>query len=81
MDDIVWTKRGVLRQLARLFDPLGLFAAFLIKRKILMQELWRRGKDWDDLLETDLKNSWQAWFNQFSNLNKICPLSHNGRSK
>ena len=35
-----------------------------------MQELWRRGKDWDDLLEANLKNSWQAWFNQFSNLKK-----------
>ncbi len=44
MEDVVWTKRGVLRQLAKLFDPLGLLAAFLVKGKILMQELWRRGK-------------------------------------
>ena len=36
-----------------------------------MQELWRRGKDWDDLLETNLKSSWQAWLNQFSDLKKI----------
>ena len=76
MDDIVWTKRGVLRQLAKLFDPLGLLAAFLIKEKILMQELWRWGKDWDNLLETDLKNSWQAWFNQFSNLKNISVPRH-----
>ncbi len=39
MEDVVWTKRGVLRQLAKLFDPLGLLAAFLVKGKILMQEL------------------------------------------
>ena len=41
-----------------------------------MQELWRRGKGWDDLLETDLKHSWKAWFNQFSDLKKISVPRH-----
>ena len=76
MDDIVWTKRGVLRQLAKIFDPLGLPTAFLVREKILMPELSRRGKDWDDLLEADIKNSWEAWFDQFSDLKKISGPRH-----
>ncbi|CAB4038938.1 Hypothetical predicted protein [Paramuricea clavata] len=30
-EDIVWTKRGVLRRLAQLFDPMGLLAAFVVR--------------------------------------------------
>ncbi len=68
LEDISWTKRGVLRQLARIFDPMGLLAAFLVRGKILMQELWRRGRDWDDPLEPDVKASWSTWFSQFADL-------------
>ncbi|CAB4017996.1 Hypothetical predicted protein [Paramuricea clavata] len=58
IEDIVWTKRGVLRRLAQLFDPMGLLAAFVVRGNILMQELWRRGRAWDDPLELDIMGSW-----------------------
>jgi hypothetical protein len=44
---------------------MGLLAAFVVRGKIVMQELWRRGRDWDDPLELDVKGSWLTWFNQF----------------
>lgn len=39
------TKRMVLRQVARIFDLLGLAAAFIVKAKIGMQRLWQSGVD------------------------------------
>jgi len=34
------TKRNVLRKVATVFDPLGFVGPFVIKAKILLQELW-----------------------------------------
>jgi hypothetical protein len=55
---------------------MGLLAAFVVCGKILMQELWRRGRDWDDPLELDVKGSWLTWFNQFVGLSKITIPRH-----
>ncbi|KAG7203912.1 hypothetical protein KM043_016935 [Ampulex compressa] len=49
------TKRLVLSQIARLFDPLGWVAAVLIRGKLLMQDLWLSGIDWNDAL------TWRSW--------------------
>ena len=37
------TKRSILSHVARIFDPIGLASAFLIRAKIGLQELWRQG--------------------------------------
>ena len=44
------TKRNVLKRIAMLFDPLGLVSPFVIVAKMLLQELWSRGYDWDDVI-------------------------------
>ena len=53
-----------------------MLAAFLVRGKILMQELWRRGRDWDDSFEPDVKASWSTWFNQFADLPSIVIPRH-----
>lgn len=45
------TKRSLISLYARLFDPMGLIAPFLIKPKVLFQELWSRGMQWDEKLD------------------------------
>ena len=52
------TKRNYLKQIATLFDPLGMMSPFIIRAKVLMQEIWACSLDWDDPLpeETGAKN-------------------------
>jgi hypothetical protein len=41
------TKRNVLSAIAAVYDPLQFLSPFLVRAKILMQEIWRAGLDWD----------------------------------
>ena len=43
------TKRGVLSNISRLYDPSGLASAVTIKARIALQDIWRaKNFDWDD---------------------------------
>uniref|UniRef100_A0A182KHE2 Integrase catalytic domain-containing protein n=1 Tax=Anopheles christyi TaxID=43041 RepID=A0A182KHE2_9DIPT len=42
------TKRSILSNVARMFDPLGLISPIVIRAKIMMQELWSQNAGWDD---------------------------------
>lgn len=55
-----WTKRKVLSEISKLFDPLGWMAPFVIKSKILMQQIWQHQNctDWDSPLPSDLLEQW-----------------------
>ncbi|XP_065093209.1 uncharacterized protein LOC135713919 [Ochlerotatus camptorhynchus] len=55
------TKRQVLRCVMTLFDPLGLLATFLIHGKVLIQELWRTGINWDENIKDAELNRWREW--------------------
>ncbi|XP_055527350.1 uncharacterized protein LOC129719971 [Wyeomyia smithii] len=57
------TKRGVLRILMSIYDPLGLIAHFLSYLKFLLQEIWRSGVDWDEEINDDAVTKWQGWLN------------------
>ena len=39
------TKRKILSQIARIYDPIGFVAPFLVRAKINIQELWEEGVD------------------------------------
>jgi hypothetical protein len=47
------TKRNVLKLVMSIFDPLGLIAKFTIRGRILLQEIWRSGIDWDNRIDQE----------------------------
>ena len=55
------TKRGILKQTSTIFDPLGLIAPFVLRAKLILQELWRLGFDWDKSISGPLLDAWEAW--------------------
>ena len=55
------TKRSVLSLASKMFDPMGLISPFTVRGKILFQELWRKGLQWNDPLDSDTKEKWSSW--------------------
>ena len=47
-DGFNYTKRNFLKKISTLFDPLELLVPFTIRLKLLMQETWSAGIDWDE---------------------------------
>ena len=67
----VQTKRLLIQQAARIFDPLGLIAPFTLKAKLLFQQCWLEKIDWDDPLTPEIAVQWEAWRSQVADLEKI----------
>lgn len=58
LDSNYITKRIVLSNIARIFDPLGLISPCVITLKILLQDIWAEGVDWDIELSVTLYKTW-----------------------
>ncbi|GFU19702.1 integrase catalytic domain-containing protein [Nephila pilipes] len=55
-----FTKRDVLSDIARIYDPLGLLGPFITKAKIFMQQLWLLKIDWHEKLPPDIAEQWKT---------------------
>ena len=65
------TKRNFLRKIATLFDPMEFLNPYVIRAKILLQEMWTSGLDWDDLLDENLAKKAKTWFAELQQLAEI----------
>lgn len=65
------TKRIILSEIARLYDPLGLISPVLIRAKIILQELWLHKISWDESLSPELHHRWELFRQQLAELNKL----------
>ena len=71
MRSISSTKRKVLSDISRLFDPLGFVEPIVTSAKLLMQDIWRLGMDWDDQLPEELLQKWIIIRQQLPAINQI----------
>ena len=65
------TKRMVASIGYRVFDPLGFISPFILQIKILIQNLWNRGCQWDEALPKDLMKTWTTWLGELPHLNSL----------
>ena len=55
----VTTKRQLLSEIAKVFDPLSLFLPVTIRGRLLMKKTWEQEMGWDDEIDQELKDSWE----------------------
>ena len=52
------TKREILQQTSRIYDPLGLISPVTVRAKLLLQTLWQHKFDWDTPLPGEIQEKW-----------------------
>lgn len=57
----ITTKRTMLSDISKLFDPMGLLSPIIIIAKILMQELWKCKLEWDDFVPQHIVTKWEEY--------------------
>ena len=62
------TKLSFLKSIATFFDPLGLLSPYTVCAKVLLQEMWVSGVDWDVPVGGDLSMKAVQWFNKLLSL-------------
>ncbi|XP_061728684.1 uncharacterized protein LOC133533676 [Cydia pomonella] len=75
------TKRSVISDISRLFDPLGWLAPVIIVAKIFIQKLWLSGIEWDDEVPPQLLKNWLNYRESLNQLTEFkLPRWNNARS-
>jgi len=65
------TKRAILSDLNRIFDPLGFFAPVLVKEKIFLQQLWQIKAEWDSVLSQKIQIKWYSFYDDLKELQSL----------
>ncbi|XP_047988499.1 uncharacterized protein LOC125228094 [Leguminivora glycinivorella] len=68
---ITITKRNILAETQKLFDPLGWLAPSIVQAKMIIQKLWLHRSSWDDEVEPEIKEEWLNIRHNFENLKDI----------
>ncbi|XP_075157800.1 uncharacterized protein LOC142231065 [Haematobia irritans] len=55
------SKRSILSESARLFDPLGWLTPSTVIAKNLFKRLWQHGVDWDSKVPVDIEKEWMKY--------------------
>lgn len=72
----VYTKRIVLSDITKIFDPCGFLSPVIIWARIFIQILWTRGLDWDSPLPSDLSHQWNLYTKQLPLLENVLLSRH-----
>ena len=65
------TKRSILGRVTAVFDPLGLASPFIVRAKILIQDLWSMGLGSDEPITREISVRVKEWFLELEELKKI----------
>lgn len=66
-----FTKRAILSEIARIYDPIGLLTPVITNLKRLMKYLWSIGVGWDDKLPDDAIDAWTRYHKELPLIGSI----------
>ncbi|GFS75420.1 uncharacterized protein NPIL_79101 [Nephila pilipes] len=69
-----FTKRDVLSDIARIYDPLGFLGPFITKAKIFMQQLWLLQIDWHEKLPPDIAEQCDITSRLLCSKSQVAPI-------
>lgn len=76
------TKRMVLSFVMAQFDPIGLLTPVTVRGKMLVQDLWRTGCDWDEKIDEIAAHKWMRWISLMRSIGSFkLPRSYFGNAK
>ena len=65
------TRRGLSSMLSSIYDPLGLGAPFLLKERLIIQQLCRDRLSWDEPIDEKSSYEWLKWKNTLVTMQNI----------
>lgn len=65
------SKRRILSEIAKIYDPLGLLGPVVLYAKQLMQDLWRNRVHWDESVPQCIHSKWSEFSQQFRSLDQL----------
>ena len=66
-----YTKRRILSDIAKLFDPAGWLSPCVVMAKIIMQKIWLEQIDWDNVVSHRILEDWKLFQSNFIGINNI----------
>ena len=67
------TKREFLAVIMSIFDSLGFLTPFTIQSRVLMQQIWSSGINWDEQLRENEFLNWKRWLRELEKI-KSCRI-------
>ncbi|XP_075155812.1 uncharacterized protein LOC142229153 [Haematobia irritans] len=68
---VTFSKRNVLSQISKLFDPAGWLSPFVVIAKIIMQQIWLEKTDWDEPISDRILTRWKTFQAHYLSINSI----------
>ena len=71
-NDLVLTRRNLMSNVARIYDPIGLLCAVLLQSKLLMREMWTdKTIGWDDPIPCEMRQKWVDFLSSLLSLSDL----------
>ena len=65
------TKRTLLSDFSKHFDPIGLIAPVLVVAKVIIQSCWKLDLEWNDAVADDVSRAYTCWKDDMSALSQL----------
>ena len=65
------TKRSLLSEVSKHFDPIGLIAPVLVVAKVFIQRCWKLDLDWNDAVPDEVARAYTNWQEDMSSLSQL----------
>lgn len=66
-----WTKRQLLSEVGRIYDPNGFLAPLTIIAKMIIQTIWQDGGEWDTPIADHISKNWHEFIDGLEVLSKF----------